>query len=163
MQNYHLHQAKEALDVLDRVVRQEEIQHIVFAGDQVVIALLQKKLSPFLAAKVIDILRLDIRTPERQVLEATLAAMRRQDAKDDSEKVARLIGDHLSGGLAVVGVPDVLAALSKGQVDEVLLSASSTGDIGEAPETILAQARQTGAGSAPVCDIGAERSNPGGC
>jgi len=155
MENYHQHHAKEVLEALDRVVRKEEIQYIVFAGDQVVIPLLAKQLSPFLAAKVIDVLRLDIRTPERQVLEATLAAMRRQDAKDDSGKVEHLIGDYLSGGLAVVGVPDVLAALSKGQVEEVLLSTSAGQFPGdeegqglpwvESTETILAQARQTGA------------------
>jgi peptide subunit release factor 1 (eRF1) len=68
--------------------------------------------------------------------------MHRQDARDDSEKVERLIGDYRSGGLAVVGVQDVLAALAKGQVEEVLLSTSFSG---EQPETILAQARQTGA------------------
>ena len=121
-QNLHEQHAKEVVEVLDRVVRKEEIQYIVFAGDQVVIPLLQKQLSPFLAAKVIDVLRLDIDTPERKVLEATLAAMRRQDARDDSEKVERLIGDYRAGGLAVVGVQDVLAALAKGQVEEVLLS-----------------------------------------
>jgi peptide subunit release factor 1 (eRF1) len=164
-ENYHQQHAKEVLEVLDRVVRQEEIQYIVFAGDQVVIPLLEKQLSPFLAAKVIDVLRLDIHTPERQVLEATLAAMRRQDARDDAEKVERLIGDYRSGGLAVVGVHDVLAALSKGQVEEVLLSttfkqfrgdeekqglprvesASSAGESDRLSENILAQARQTGA------------------
>ena len=145
MENNHQQHAKEVLEVLDRVVRKEKIQYIVFAGDQVVIPLLQKQLSPFLAAKVIDVLRLDIHTPERQVLEATLAAMRRQGAKDDSEKVEHLIGDYRSGGLAVVGVADVLAALAKGQVEEVLLSTSSTGEIEKMSETILAQARQTGA------------------
>jgi peptide chain release factor subunit 1 len=165
MQNYHQHHAKEVLEVLDRVVRQEEIQYIVFAGDQVVIPILEKQLSPFLAAKVIDVLRLDIRTPERQVLEATLAAMRRQDARDDAEKIEQLIGDYRSGGLAVVGVSDVLTALSKGQVEEILLSTSlkqfrgneeeqgfpwfeTTSSIvkgDNVSETILAQARQTGA------------------
>ena len=165
MENYHQQHAKEVLEVLERVVRKEEIQYIVFAGDQVVIPLLEKQLSPFLAAKVIDVLRLDIRTPERQVLDATLAAMRRQDARDDSEKVEHLIGDYRSGGLAVVGVQDVLAGLAKGQVEEVLLSTSlkqvrgdeeeqvlpgveSTSSAGESDtlsETILAQARQTGA------------------
>jgi peptide subunit release factor 1 (eRF1) len=164
-QNLHQHHAKEVLEVLDRVVRKEEIQYIVFAGDQVVIPLLEKQLSPFLAAKVIDVLRLDIHTPERQVLEATLVAMRRQDARDDSEKVEHLIGDYRSGGLAVVGVQDVLAALAKGQVEEVLLSTSlkqvrgdekeqglpwvegttSSGESDKLSETILAQARQTGA------------------
>jgi len=165
MQNYHQHHAKEVIEVLERVVRKEEIQHIVFAGDQAVIALLEKQLSPFLAAKVIDVLRLEIRTSERQVLEATLAAMRRQDARDDSEKVEHLIGDYRSGGLAVAGVHDVLAALSRGQVEEVLLSTSleqfqgdeeeqgppwvestsSTGKSEKVSEIILAQTRQTGA------------------
>ena len=165
VQNYHQHHAKEVLEVLDRVVRKEEIQYIVFAGDQVVIPLLEKQLSPFLAAKVVDVVRLDIHAPGREVLEATLAAMRRQDAKDDSEKVEHPIGDYRSGGLAVVGVSDVLAALSKGQVEEVLLSTSlkqfrgdeegqslpwvestaSSGESDTTSETILAQARQTGA------------------
>ena len=179
MQNNHQHHAKEVMEVLDRVVRKEGIQHIVFAGDQVVIPLLKKHLSPFLATKVIDVLRLDIHTPERQVLEATLAAMRRQDARDDSEKVEQLIGDYLSGGLAVVGVPDVLAALCKGQVEEVLLSTSlkqfgkeeeqgppwvesttSSGESNTISETILARARQTGArcrlieGAARLAEVG---------
>ena len=39
----------------------------------------------------------------------------------------------------------MLAALAKGQVEEVLLSTSSTGEIEKMSETILAQARQTGA------------------
>jgi peptide chain release factor subunit 1 len=172
MQNYHEHHAKEVLEVLDRVVRQEEIDHIVFAGDQVVIPLLEKQLSPFLAAKLIDVLRLDIRAPERQVLEATLAAIRRQDARDDSEKVEQLIGDYRLGGLAVVGVADVLTALSKGQVEEILLSTSLkqvardgeeqglpwvensssivAGD--NVSESILAQARQTGARATLIKD-----------
>jgi peptide subunit release factor 1 (eRF1) len=71
--------------------------------------------------------------------------MRRQDARDDSEMVEHLIGDYRSGGLAVVGVHDVLAALSKGQVEEVLLSTSSTDESDKLSETILSQARQTGA------------------
>jgi peptide chain release factor subunit 1 len=172
MENYHQHHAKEVLEVLDRVVRKEEIQYIVFAGDQVVIPLLEKQLSPFLAAKVIDVVRLDIRAPEREVLEKTLAAIDRQDAKDDSEKVEHLIGDYRSGGLAVVGVPDVLAALAKGQVEEVLLSESFQhlrGDEEEKPgpwvegaaysgegdttsEAIMAQASQTGARCRLIAD-----------
>lgn len=173
MQNYHQQYAKEVLEVLDRVVRQEEIQHIVFAGDEVVIPLLEKQLSPFLAAKVIDVLRLDIRTPERRVMEATLAAMRRQDARDDTEEVEQLIGDYRSGGLAVVGVADVLTALSKGQVEGLLLStslkqiprgcedrelpsvesASSIVEADNVSETILAQARQTGARARLIEDV----------
>jgi peptide subunit release factor 1 (eRF1) len=95
------------------------------------------------------------------VLKVTLAAMRHHDAKDDMEKVERLIGDYLGGGLAVVGAADVLAALSEGQAEEVLPGTSlkelrseeaghvenrpSTKDSVKLSEAILAQARQTGA------------------
>ncbi len=161
MENDLQHHAKEVLEVLDRVVRKEQIQHIVFSGDKAVIALLLKKLSPFLAAKVVDVVRMDIHAPERRVLDVTLAAMRRHDAKDDAGRVERLIGDYLAGGLTVVGVADVLTALGKGQVEEVLLSTSLEDLRGEVTgqmadhhsneegvklsEAILAQARQTGA------------------
>jgi len=118
MENYHQHHAKEVLEVLDRVVRKEEIQYIVFAGDQVVIPLLEKQLSPFLAAKVIDVVRLDIRAPEREVLEKTLAAIdrsRRQRRFRKGRAPDRRLPLGRPGG---VGVPDVLARLAKGQVEE---------------------------------------------
>jgi peptide subunit release factor 1 (eRF1) len=163
--NYHQHHAKEVVDVLERVVREEAIGYIVVAGDPVVIPLLQKELTAFLAAKVLDVLRLDINTPERQVLEATMAVMRRQDARDDDERVQHVIGDYQAGRLAVVGVADVMAALTRGQVEEVLLSTTlpqssggtdeqrppwaegttSSGDPTALSEAILSQARQTGA------------------
>ncbi|HWQ54345.1 MAG TPA: Vms1/Ankzf1 family peptidyl-tRNA hydrolase [Bryobacteraceae bacterium] len=150
--NYHLHHAKEVLDMLARVVREERIEHIIFAGDEVVIPILQQQLPPFLAEKVVDVLRLDITTPEHQILTATLEAMRRRDAETDAAKVERMIGEYRAGGLATVGARDVLAALSIGQVDELFLAASPDlirFEDAEAqaarPDDLVAQARKTGA------------------
>jgi peptide chain release factor subunit 1 len=123
IENYYLQHAKEIVDALDKVVREEGIKQIVLAGDELIVPLLREQFPSHLKSKVIDVLRLDITTPEHQVAKQTLEALRRYDAKTDSERVEGLMDEYRSGGLAVIGVHDTLAALSAGQVDEVFLSA----------------------------------------
>mgnify|MGYP002784225004 CR=1 FL=1 len=123
VRNYHLHHAKEVVDALDKVVREDQVEQILLAGDEVIIPVLKKQLPPHLADKVVDVLRLDITTPEHEIFAATLEAMREQDAKDDAEKITRLF-DQFHSGLATLGAHDTLVALSNGQVDELYLSAS---------------------------------------
>jgi peptide chain release factor subunit 1 len=123
IENYYLHHAKEVVDALDKAVREEDIKHIVLAGDEVILPVLREQFPPYLKEKVIDTLRLDITTPEHIVARETLAALRAHDAKSDVARVEDLMDEYRSGGLAVVGVHDTLAALSIGQVDELYLSA----------------------------------------
>jgi peptide subunit release factor 1 (eRF1) len=123
--NYHLLHAKEVVEVLERVVRDEAADHIILAGDAVMIPLLREQMPAHLADKVIDVLRLDIRTPEHEVLKATMEALSEYNSQTDAARVRRLLEEYRAGGLAVVGVRDTLTALSQGQVDELLLSASS--------------------------------------
>ncbi|HEX5834037.1 MAG TPA: Vms1/Ankzf1 family peptidyl-tRNA hydrolase [Pyrinomonadaceae bacterium] len=123
--NYYLHHAKEVVEMLDRVVREEAAEHIILAGDEVIIPLLREHLPVHLQEKVIDILRLDIRTPEHEVLRETLEALREHNLQSDAEKVRQLLEDYRAGGLAVVGFSDTRRALEHGQVDELLLSAST--------------------------------------
>lgn len=124
IENYHLHHAREVVEALDRTVRADNVQQIVLGGDEVIIPTLRDALPPHLSNRVIDVLRLDIKTPEHEVLRATFEAMREQDARDDAEKVGQLLDEYRAGGLAVVGVHDTLAALANGQVDDLFLSAS---------------------------------------
>lgn len=124
IKNYHLHHAKEVVEALDRVVRTEKINHIVLAGDEVILPVLRGQFPPHLSERVIDTLRLDITTPEHVVAERTLEAVQRHEAKMDVESVERLLDEYRAGGFAVVGAHDTLAALSRGQVDELYLSTS---------------------------------------
>ena len=102
--NFHLLHAKEVVEALERVVREEDAGHIVLAGDEVIIPLLREQLPPRLAEKVIDVLRLDIRTPEHEVLKATTEALREHNTQTDAERVRRLLDEYRAGGLAVVGL-----------------------------------------------------------
>ncbi len=123
VRNYHLRHAKEVVEILERVVSADNIQQIILAGDEVIIPTLREQLPHQLKERVVDTLRLDITTPEHEVLAATLEALREQDIKDDAEKVERLLDEYRAGGLAVLGAHDTLLALSNGQADELIISA----------------------------------------
>src|ERR1044072_5468692 len=123
--NYHLHHAKEVVEMLERVVRDEGAEHIILAGDEVIIPLLQEQLPAWLKNKVADVLRLDIRTPEHEVLKATMAALQEHNLHSDADRVRHLLDEYRAGGLAVVSVSGTVKALDQGQVDELLITASS--------------------------------------
>jgi peptide chain release factor subunit 1 len=124
VENYHLHHAKEVIDALERVVAEERAGHVILAGDEVIIPVLREQMPQQLADKVIDVLRLDNSAPEHEVLKETMEALREHDAESDAEKVKRLFDEYRAGGLGVVGARATLAALTMGQVDELLISAS---------------------------------------
>jgi peptide subunit release factor 1 (eRF1) len=125
VENYHLHHAKEVIDALDRVVADDRIEQIILSGDQTtIIPILREQMPKHLLDKVIDVVNLGVDTPEHEILESTMKTLRVHDAVTDAEKVEEMFDQYRAGGLAVVGVADTLAALSNGQVDELLVSAS---------------------------------------
>ena len=125
VENYHLHHAKEVVEALERVVAEDRIERIILSGDQTnIIPILREQMPKHLQDKVIDVLNLGVDTPEHEILESTMKTLRVHDAVTDAEKVEEMLNQYRAGGLAVVGVADTLAALSNGQVDELLVSAS---------------------------------------
>jgi peptide chain release factor subunit 1 len=120
----HLKHAKEAAAALTRVVRDERIEQVILSGDDVILPLLREELPKDISARVIDTLSLPVHTADHEILKSTLEAFRRHDAADDVEAVATLVDEFRGGGLAVVGVSEVRAALEAGQADELLLAAA---------------------------------------
>lgn len=125
-QNYHMQHAKEVIENLEKIVRDEGIEHIVLAGDEAtVIPLLRQEMPKALEEKVIDTLSLGINTPEHELLEESLTAFQRNDSLTDMEKVERLLNEYRADDLGVAGVAETLAALSNGQVEEMLIAANA--------------------------------------
>ncbi|HKQ05829.1 MAG TPA: Vms1/Ankzf1 family peptidyl-tRNA hydrolase [Blastocatellia bacterium] len=122
--NYHLHHAKEVIEVLERVVGDDRAEHIILAGDEVIIPLLREQMPAPLTDKVIDVVSLDINAPEHEIFATSMESLREHDSQSDAEKVSRLIDEYRGNGLAVVGVPNTLTALSNGQADDLLISAA---------------------------------------
>jgi peptide chain release factor subunit 1 len=122
--NYHLHHAKEVVEILERVVQDERAEHVILAGDEVIIPLLREQMPAQLAEKVIDIVSLDINAPEHEIFQTSMESLREHDSQTDAEKVGRLLDEYRGNGLAVVGVAKTLAALLNGQADDLLISAA---------------------------------------
>lgn len=122
VENAHSAHAKEAIDRLARLVEQEHIQYVILGADPAMIPVLKEQLPQPVAQKLVDLLQVDTKASDQQVLTATLDALRQQDAVQDAEKVKRLFEQYRAGGLAVVGPQETLEALANGQVDELLLS-----------------------------------------
>ena len=122
LEKYNLLHAKEVAGMLERVVREEGADHVILGGDDLIIPLLREQLPVQVSDKIIEVLRMDIRTPEHEILKATMAALRDDNIQTDAEKVIELLDKNSSGGLAVMGIGRTLNALELGQVDEVLIS-----------------------------------------
>jgi peptide chain release factor subunit 1 len=145
--NFHQQHAKEVVEALDRIVRAENIDHIVLSCDEVSLPLLRSQMPKHLEAKIVDNVRLEAHAPVDAVVRRTQEAMRRLNERTDREKVEAAIGAYRAGGLGIVGPEDTLAALLKGQVDELLITASMQQmqhvpvgqTIGSANDAVLAQ------------------------
>ena len=122
--NIHLHHIKEVIETLDKLVREEELQHVVIAGDEVALNLLREQLPRPLADKVVDSATWDRSAGEAEILKVSLEALREKDAETDAEKVEELLGAWRSGGLGVAGPEATIAALQLGQVDELIIAAT---------------------------------------
>ena len=91
VENYHLHHAKELVDALEQVVREDGVEQILLAGDEVIIPVLRDRLPKHLTDRIIDILRLDITTPKHEILKDTTEALREHDLETDAQQVGHLL------------------------------------------------------------------------
>jgi peptide chain release factor subunit 1 len=141
--------ARELARTLDRIVRAEGITHVVLAGDEVNVPLVRRELSKELAAKVVDVVRLEPKAPVHEIVEAAGEAIRRHDAATDAEIVAGTLDAYRAGGLGVAGPAETLAAIGLGQVDELYLTTAETFAVdgrGEvAADEFVSRARQISA------------------
>ena len=149
--NFHLHHIKEVVDTLDKIVREEEIQHVVVAGADVAMPILREQLPKELADKIIEIGAHED-GESGSFVARTVAALREKDAETDVEKVQELMDAWKGGGLGVAGPEATLSAFQLGQVDELIITGS--------PETL--KSVQTLPDDAAPGDVQVTTSNPGG-
>ena len=143
--NFHKQHIKEVVDLLDKVVAAERLNHIVVTCDEVAKPFLMEQLPKHLAEKVIDMANVDVKSiPEHELLTETMAALRKADAKTDAEQVQRMLDASRAGGLGVAGIEPTLRALEMRQVEELLIAARPDRVAGPVDE-LVAKAQQNSA------------------
>ena len=121
--NFHTLHIKEVVDTLDKIVREEGINHIVVSGAEVAMPILREQLPKPLADKIVEIGAHED-GESGSFVARTMAALREKDAETDVEKVEELMNAWQSGGLGVAGPEATLSAFQLGQVDELIITAS---------------------------------------
>src|SRR5262249_30605635 len=87
VENDHLQHAKEVADAVSRIVRNEKIDKVLLSGDEVILPVIREHIPKAVSERIVDIVRMDAKAPERDVLESTLAALKGKDAETDRERV----------------------------------------------------------------------------
>ena len=127
-ENFHLHHIKEVVDTLDRIVRSDDVQHIIVSGDEVAVPMLKDALPNHLTEKLVDGMKLERHAGEDEIARAALDVLRQKDAETDEERVTEVLDAWQAGGLGVAGPEATMRALQMGQVEELLIS-GSPGDL----------------------------------
>ena len=121
--NFHQQHAKEVVAELEKIVRDDRIEAIVLAGDEaVIIPILRAEMSKELEEKVVEVLSLNINTPQHELMEAAEKAVFQHQTLVDKERIDNLSEQNYDDGLGVTGVEKTLAALGNGQVQELYIS-----------------------------------------
>jgi len=150
-ENFHLHHVKEVVDTLDKIVREENIGHIVVAGAEVAMPILRDQLPKRLVDKIVEIGSQES-GEGGSFVDRAVAALRDKDAESDVEKVQELMDAWRGGGLGVAGPEATLSAFQLGQVEELIITGS--------PETL--KPVQTMPEDAAPGAVQVDTSNPSG-
>jgi hypothetical protein len=113
--------AELAVQALDEVARQEQAHRLVICADEVAAKLLVDALPKPLAENVRGILRADTRATAEELGREVLPFLEQLDNDEANEAADRLVGELSREGLAVAGVEGTEAALTVGQVAELLV------------------------------------------
>jgi peptide subunit release factor 1 (eRF1) len=123
LENLHQKHIKEVSDAVEQVTKEEHVQRILVAGDDVALPLLREQLSPQTRELLIEVSGLDMNAADTDVYRTTLDAFREADAETDAEWVSKVVNAYRARGLATTGEAGVKAALERGQVDRLLVPA----------------------------------------
>ena len=120
--------AKEAAAAIERLVQREKPQHVLLAGDERAISVLDPELPETVRPLVEHVARIDINASPDDVREEILPLLSALEEAEGLEAADRAVGGWRAGDLGVVGINDTMAALEAGQVDELVIDETVSTD-----------------------------------
>ena len=143
--------AKEAAGAIERLVRRERARHVILAGDERAIPVLEGELSEAVRALVDHVTRLEMRSTGDEVRAEVLPVLAAIEEAEGQDAADRAIGGERAGDLGVTGIDATMAALEAGQVDELVIDDAAPIDPDLRAE-LVRQAALTDAGVEVVHD-----------
>jgi peptide subunit release factor 1 (eRF1) len=113
--------AGEAAEAIERLVRRERPAHVLLAGDERAISVLDEALPEHVRPLVEHVARIDMRATLEDVRDEIVPVLSALEEADGQDVVQRALAGYRAGDLGVAGVNDTMAALEAGQVDELVI------------------------------------------
>jgi peptide chain release factor subunit 1 len=121
--------AKEAAEAIDALVRREKPAHVLLAGDERAIAVLDPELPEAVRPLVEHVARIEVRASADDVREEIVPILSALEEADGQDAADRAVAGWKAGALGTVGIDGTMSALENGQVDELIVD--ETADIDE--------------------------------
>lgn len=125
-QNWKKHQTKkfikQKIKILGDLMQHNGVEHLILAGDDVMLAQIKKELPNRLQERVVDFTRLDTRIDEHQILRQTLETFADFERAEDIDTLVSLRRELLTDGLGVMGTEKTVEALNSGKIDQLIVA-----------------------------------------
>ncbi len=112
---------EDAIKGLDSFVEREHIGRIIIGGSDEALSMTKGLLHKTILDKVAGDVKIEMFATPDEVLKITMPIVESHERKQDEEAVGRLITLALSGGNAVLGLADVIAALQEKRVMRLVM------------------------------------------
>lgn len=124
IENFHLQHAKETAEEIEKVMRERKVDRLVLCGDETgALPILRPQLAKETEAKIVAVLNLSQYATEGEIRDKTRQVLAADNSTRDAACVERALGAaKAAAGLGAMGVETTLAALSNGQVEELVIA-----------------------------------------
>ena len=117
--------AKEAAAAIEQLVEREKAQHVILAGDERAIPVLDGELSAAVRPLVDHLIHLPMRSSTDEVRAEVLPILAAIEDAEGQQLADVAIAEWLAGDLGVVGIDATMAALEAGQADQLVIDESA--------------------------------------
>ncbi|WP_169972621.1 baeRF10 domain-containing protein [Tautonia rosea] len=116
------HYAHEVAESLDEIVRDGLFTRVVLLGSEETMRAIEEALTPPVAEKLVGSQAIDLHADDRSLVEAAYALYEDAERASEGRLWEQIRAELFSGGLAVAGPEEVLAAALVGRVDSVIVA-----------------------------------------
>lgn len=134
------------LDKLDDLVESEKLRRIVLAGDRILLTELEKRMTAERRNQVVCRIPMEDKKDPNEIFRETLSATAEEEEREARRLRDAIRNEHASGGRAVIGPEDTLAALKEKRVRWLLVGPMDDIDAWRCPGCGL-----LGLGTEPAC------------
>jgi peptide chain release factor subunit 1 len=117
--------ANEAAAAIERLVQREKPRHVILAGDERAIPVLDAELSDVVRPLVDQVTHVQMRSTTKEVSDLVAPVLAALGEANGHDAADRAIAGARAGDLGVTGIDATMAALEAGQVDQLVIDESA--------------------------------------